>query len=106
MIPNEPNSLDATIRAERGLAILRLLNGDLRGAANDRLLAVCLAVLGFRCGRVVLCEQLDALERGGLIKLERQSSLVVLELTRLGAEVADGVERAVGVAVSSPECPY
>lgn len=106
MVSNAIDPLKGAVGLERGLAILRLMNGDLNGAANDRLLVECLALIGFRCNCGDLRDQLDALEREGLLRLERRAGLVVAELTRVGGEVAGGVARADGVAAPGPDCPY
>lgn len=98
--------LRATIAAHRTLAILRLLNGELRGAANDRLLRDLLSHLGLNSSYQEVSDAIDMLERAGALSSSRKQELTVVELTRVGADIAEGRAEANGVAKPGPECPY
>ena len=106
MPTNIPNALNTVIVEQRRLAILRLLNGILNGVTNEEVLSNLLSVLAFKCGRENLREHLSELERLGVVKLDKVEKLVLIELTRKGAEVAEGITLVDGISRPAPEFPY
>lgn len=96
LIPNGPTvaeNLHRAVAAHRAFVILRLLAGPLNGGANDRLLVSLLQTMGIRSSSRELEDCLHRLERIGALRIEPREGLLVASLCRLGAELAEGVER-------------
>ena len=108
-VPRPANRLDPVkqiVREHRALAILRIVNRQVGRASNDGVLTDCLKLFGLTCGHEELRAEIDALEREGLLTVERTADIHVLELTRRGVEVADGIIIVEGVERPQPDCPY
>lgn len=88
-------------RRHRALAVLCLLADDIGGAANEAVLLVALDRWALGGSRPVLRSCFEQLERLGLAELTEAQGVLVVRLTALGAEVADGRVRAEGVEAQS-----
>lgn len=107
MTGNALADVDRMFREHLALAVLRLLGGNvLRGAGNDQLLQELASALGFRVSNASLRDVLGFLERAGAITSNAVDRLLVVELRRLGREIADGLVDLEGVARPGPDCPY
>jgi hypothetical protein len=106
MKPNELDPIKQIVREHRALAILRIVNRQPGRAANELVLAECLRAFALTCGHEELRAEIDGLERTGLLQVEQVTGPWVVELTRRGAEVADGIVAVEGVARVEPNCCY
>ncbi|MBB4155060.1 hypothetical protein GGQ80_002977 [Sphingomonas jinjuensis] len=88
------------------LALLSVLDGGFGPSSNDEVLAVYLSAVGLACSRRDLQERLEELARAGLVSLSRREALCVVELSRDGSDVAQGLVEHEGVARGSTDCPY
>ena len=106
MKSNMPDPVKQIVREQRALAILRITNRQPGRTSNECVLSECLKQFGLTCGHEELRAEIDALEREGLLRVERGTGVHVIELTRRGAEVAESVVTAEGVARVEPGCSY
>ncbi|WP_244028436.1 hypothetical protein [Methylobacterium sp. E-016] len=108
MISNAaPGEVSEIIAGHRALAVLRILIGeDCHGSSNDGALADVLDAFGLGCARATLRQCLSHLEHSGLLTLATVDSIVVVRLTRNGAEVAEGKATAEGVRPFVAGGPY
>lgn len=106
MTANRENPVREAMRAHRAMAILRLLDGELGGFANNELLATILGVLGLRTSCGELRELLSFLEREGAVELTDRETLTVIRLRRHGQELAQGLVAGEGIERPAADCPY
>ena len=104
--PNLPDPIRKIVQEERALAIVRILHAAPAMVANDSLLQKCVQAYGLTCGQDELRAELGRLERDGLMSSERKDNLLVVQLTKRGAEVAQGLIVVEGVARPDPGCSY
>lgn len=103
---NSELNLDAIIAEHRALATLRMLDRAPCYSANDRLIAARLEQLGMAALPEQIRDMLDGFESHGFVRVERPTGLVVVTITQVGQEVAQGLRAAEGVLRPRPEEPY
>ena len=106
MITNHADEIQKALNAHRALAILQLLEGPLRGGANERLLTSIFEMIQLRTSRAELRLILDFLDREGAICTTEVEGLIVIELRYHGHEIATGLVLVEGIEKPKPEAPY
>lgn len=106
MISNHTDEIQQALNAHRALAILQLLEGPLRGGANERLLTSIFEMIQLRTSRAELRSILDFLDREGAISSTEVDGLIVIELRYHGHEIATGLVSLEGIEKPKPEAPY
>jgi DNA-binding PadR family transcriptional regulator len=90
----------------QALAVLRLLERETNGAANNRLLNDMLRFYAPEDLEGHLVDCLRRLESEGLVTTREVAELIVVELREMGENVALGRKKAESVMKAWPDCPY
>jgi len=106
MISNHADQIQQSINAHRALTILQLLDGPLRGGANERLLTAVFEMIQLRTSRAELRSILDFLDREGAISTSLVEDLIVVVLKYHGHEIATGLVFVEGIEKPKPETSY
>lgn len=110
--PVPSNGLDRTdalgtiVSEHRALAILRALARQPGGVSNHEVLSAWLDQLGIPSSRVTLTDCLDHLAARGLIAITQVQDMKVVEITRHGQEVGEGLIFMEGIARPGVDCSY
>ncbi|RAK66405.1 hypothetical protein DJ019_09170 [Phenylobacterium kunshanense] len=91
---------------ERRLAILRCLWKSPGHCANEEVLGKYLRQVALYGGCDATRSALDHLDRVGAVHTRMHLSLMVAELTRRGADAAEGCTELEGVPKVGADCPY
>ncbi len=106
ILANDLTLMEKLLVDERRLALLRGLLQAPGHVANEQVCAIYLQHVGLRSGRDAVRAAIDHLERCGALKVDWTGTMMIVELTRRGAEAAQGLIEIDGVPRPGPECPY
>jgi hypothetical protein len=103
---NEIDTLEQHKSEHRALALLRFLDRQPGNASNECIIGLLFERIGLVCSRQQVRDDLERVERLGLIRISKTEDLVVVSLLAKGEEVAKGRITAEGVLRPGVECPY
>ncbi|MBL8553965.1 MAG: hypothetical protein JNL41_06775 [Phenylobacterium sp.] len=103
---NEQSSLQRIITGERLLAIVRCLWKAPDHCANEEVISAYLRRLALYGWWSTTRTALDHLERLHALTITMHQTLMIAELTRRGADAAEGHVELDGVPKPGPECAY
>ncbi len=103
---NAPNPMQQILSDERRLAILRCLWRSPGYRANEEVLGKYLRQVALNGGWEATRSALDHLDRVGAVRTHMHLELMVAELTRRGADAAEGCTELEGVPKVGVDCPY
>ena len=103
---NTSPDIERIKQQHRALAVLRFLEREPGSRSNDQVITARLDSIGLVGSRAQLTGCLDRLEASGLTVQHTVESLIVVELTAKGEEVAQGRCEFEGVLRPSVNCPY
>lgn len=104
--PDQTDTLETIVSEHRTLAILRALARRPGGVSNHEVLSAWLDQLGIPSNRVALRDCLDHLAAHGLIAITQVQDIKVVEITRHGQEVGEGLVVMEGIARPGVDCAY
>ena len=103
---NEINALEQQKSEHRALALLRFLNREPGNISNECVINLLFEKIGLVCSRQQVLDDLERLEKLGLIRVSKTEGLVVVSLLAKGEEVAIGRVTVEGVLRPGVNCPY
>ena len=106
MKTNQPNHFVEITRKHMALAILRVLNRAPQYCSNEYVIVEWLATVGLKCSNTEFQQVIGMLEGEGFIEINSVSEISVLNLTKIGGDVADGLNIVEGVARPEPDSNY
>lgn len=106
MNTNQPDHFVKTARKHRALAVLRALNQAPQYRSNELVIMEWLDNIGLGCTNAEFQQVTETLQRDEYIKINSVGDISVLNLTEIGAEIAEGLRMSESVARPWPNRNY